>query len=228
MLFKTISPNVKEYFACSAYRDRKDCSFYLNAADKDDQKQKEGQKKWEAIHQEIICNIHNEKRYDKFVKIMNSLKSTNMIQCTEMDKISLDKIKAFDTYSDLDFNKSKKRKRLKDASKNLDIGYCQTCKVLVKNKNSEHIVCEVVRNLTAHQLMHPTEILKPKENSKAEAQYFFKSEVVEKIVSIILKMNVSRILCIGTPRIHEYVLNKLKGKLESMLLDIDQSYVSDS
>ena len=75
-------------------------------------------------------------------------------------------------------------------------------------------------------MKHPTEILKPIENSKQEAQYFFTKQTTEDIVNILVKLGATQILCIGTPKIHEYILENYEDTISSLLLDFDGRFVS--
>lgn len=103
--------------------------------------------------------------------------------------------------------------------------YCHTCEQLISkiekdvmNKHKNH---DIKENLTDYEMKHPTEILKPIENSKQEAQYFFTKQTTEDIVNILVKLGATQILCIGTPKIHEYILENYEDTISSLLLDFD-------
>jgi len=68
--------------------------------------------------------------------------------------------------------------------------------------------------------------MKPQESSRKEAQYLFASKSTKVIVDILRNAGLSRILCIGAPRIHEYIRFNFKDSMTSLLLDIDHRYVS--
>lgn len=70
------------------------------------------------------------------------------------------------------------------------------------------------------------QLLKPSEQNKKEAQYLFSKKTVEVIVKAIKNNQIFKVLCIGTPRVHEFILNNTHLKMESLLLDIDSRYVS--
>ncbi|XP_012261260.2 rRNA N6-adenosine-methyltransferase ZCCHC4 [Athalia rosae] len=100
--------------------------------------------------------------------------------------------------------------------------YCHDCSrlsfITEKHKHKDHDINE---NLTDYQMSHPTEILKPLENPKKEAQYLFSEKSTKDIIDMLLMLKAESILCIGAPRIHEYITNNLQDKMSSLLLDID-------
>ena len=92
--------------------------------------------------------------------------------------------------------------------------------------DNNHSECNVLPNLTLHQLTYPTEVIIPKVDSKMHAQYFFSKPTLDDLLSIITRLKINRVLCIGTPRIHEFIVNKFKDQITSILLDLDKNYVS--
>lgn len=108
--------------------------------------------------------------------------------------------------------------------------YCYTCEQLIstceKDESNKHKGHETKEGLTDYQMTHPTEILKPLENSRQEAQYFFTEKATEDMVNILVKLGAKQVLCIGTPKIHEYILEKHEDKISSLLLDFDGRFVS--
>ncbi|KAF3429895.1 hypothetical protein E2986_07265 [Frieseomelitta varia] len=103
--------------------------------------------------------------------------------------------------------------------------YCHTCEQLIskteKDMTNKHKTHNVKEGLTDYQLKHPTEILKPLENSRHEAQYFFTKQSTKEIVNILLKLKARQILCICTPKIHEYILENYENTMSTLLLDFD-------
>ncbi|GFW41645.1 rRNA N6-adenosine-methyltransferase ZCCHC4 [Trichonephila clavipes] len=106
--------------------------------------------------------------------------------------------------------------------------YCKTCSLLLlptdKKIHQEH---EVVDNLTLEQLLQPTFLLLTLSNKKAEAQYFFSTKTVHFVSSLLKKLKYTKLVLIGTPKIHEY-LNRNQNKntgLSSFLMDIDDRYM---
>lgn len=105
--------------------------------------------------------------------------------------------------------------------------YCHNCEKLISNSEKDkHIDHEITENLTNYQMHHPTELLKPLENAKKEAQYLFSKKSTEDIINMLLKLKAKQILCIGTPRIHEYIIEHHTDKMSSLLLDFDGRFVS--
>lgn len=70
------------------------------------------------------------------------------------------------------------------------------------------------------------QLLKPLECAKKEAQYLFSSHATKTIVSIARGLGAMKVLCLGTPRVHELVCSEMLSELDSLLLDIDSRYVS--
>nr|XP_012222763.1 PREDICTED: zinc finger CCHC domain-containing protein 4 [Linepithema humile] len=100
--------------------------------------------------------------------------------------------------------------------------YCHNCEKLILNSEKDkHIDHEVIENLTDHQMHHPTELLKPLDNAKKEAQYLFSKKSTKDIVNMLLKLGAKQVLCIGTPRIHEYITEYHIDEMSSLLLDLD-------
>lgn len=108
--------------------------------------------------------------------------------------------------------------------------YCYTCEQLIskteKDMTNKHKNHDIKEGLTDYQLKHPTEILRPLENSRQEAQYFFTKQSTEDIVNILLKLRAKQILCICTPKIHEYILENYENTMSTLLLDFDGRFVS--
>ncbi|XP_011871989.1 PREDICTED: zinc finger CCHC domain-containing protein 4 isoform X2 [Vollenhovia emeryi] len=100
--------------------------------------------------------------------------------------------------------------------------YCHNCERLIyKSERDEHTDHEITKNLTDYQMCHPTELLKPLENAKQEAQYLFSKKSTEDIINMLLKLKAKQIICIGAPRIHECIIERHANKISSLLLDFD-------
>lgn len=105
--------------------------------------------------------------------------------------------------------------------------YCHDCgRLSFISEKQKHRSHDVSEGLTDHQMSHPTEILKPLDNPKKEAQYLFSEQSTRNIVDMLLLLGAENLLCIGAPRIHEYVINNLEDKISSLLLDFDGRFVS--
>ncbi|GAB5570904.1 rRNA N6-adenosine-methyltransferase ZCCHC4 isoform X2 [Prionailurus iriomotensis] len=115
--------------------------------------------------------------------------------------------------------------------------FCQRCQQLLLpddwEKHREHWV---VGNISASQLGRPTQLLRPLENKKTNAQYLFAERTCHFLVDLLPALGLTRVLCVGTPRLHELIRLKASGdeksNIKSLLLDIDfrysQFYMEDS
>jgi hypothetical protein len=70
------------------------------------------------------------------------------------------------------------------------------------------------------------QLLKPLESAKKEAQYLFSSHATRTIVNIARGLGAMKLLCLGTPRVHELVCSEMSSELDSLLLDVDSRFVS--
>lgn len=76
-------------------------------------------------------------------------------------------------------------------------------------------------------LKTPSKLLVQKNNDKKEAQYFFDSQSITCIVDNFVKLKLNRIICIGAPTLHEYLMNNFeKLQIKSILMDIDNRLAS--
>ncbi|CAH0564076.1 unnamed protein product [Brassicogethes aeneus] len=168
----------RNFFACSACRDRKHCNFFLWQDELS--KVLDGRKEaWEEERNKFIKNINHIEINKKFQKIFNS---------------------------------------------NKKIFYCHKCKKIEnQEKVEEHKKHEHIENLTKYQLKHPSEVLLPLDDAKKEAQFLFAKSSIKDIVDIIKDLKYSKVLCIGTPRIHEFIKSDCEG-IKSLLLDIDDRF----
>ncbi|XP_067012061.2 rRNA N6-adenosine-methyltransferase ZCCHC4 [Anabrus simplex] len=107
--------------------------------------------------------------------------------------------------------------------------YCHTCsKLLLPHKVSQHAEHDVLTGITLHQLLHPSELLKPLETNTKEAQYLFSRKTTQTIIKAARNIGVKYFICIGTPRVHEFVNAVNREDLHSLLLDIDKRFLSFS
>lgn len=105
--------------------------------------------------------------------------------------------------------------------------YCHRCSMLVlsaeRDKHADH---DMQVGLTDEQVNNPTTILKPLSNVKKEAQYLFSTKATIDITNMLLKAGAEQVLCIGAPRIHEYINQNFAHKISSLLMDFDGRFVS--
>lgn len=85
-----------------------------------------------------------------------------------------------------------------------------------------HTNHEIMCNLTEDVLRQPTRLLTPLTNDSTEAQYFFSDDTLLCIKGIIEQLRITKIVCLGVPRLHEYLVTKTA--IKSLLLDIDDRF----
>jgi len=182
MLFERFWKNKerRKFYACSAYRDRKLCSFF--------QWQDDYLKKRKRLK---LDNERQEKR-----EFMHSKDPHNSENLKEMYQIA----------------------------KKSETSYCHTCKMLFleKKEPSKHLNHEISKNLGLEQLRKPSYFLHPLENAKAHAQYLFDDSVIQFMLSQLDHLGFSKVVCLGTPRVHEAI--QQHGKFQSILMDLDDRY----
>ncbi|XP_058526234.1 rRNA N6-adenosine-methyltransferase ZCCHC4 isoform X4 [Ochotona princeps] len=115
--------------------------------------------------------------------------------------------------------------------------FCQSCQQLLLledwDKHREH---QVLGDISVSQLRRPSRLLYPLENKKTNAQYLFAERSCQFLVDLLSTLGFRRVLCVGTPRLHELIRltasSDNKSNMKSLLLDIDfrysQFYMEDS
>ncbi|XP_063096632.1 rRNA N6-adenosine-methyltransferase ZCCHC4 isoform X2 [Cavia porcellus] len=115
--------------------------------------------------------------------------------------------------------------------------FCHSCQqLLLPDEWGEHQEHHVVGDLSVTQLRRPSQLLYPLENKKTNAQYLFADRTCRFLVGLLSTLGFRRVLCVGTPRLHELIRlttsGDQKSNLKSLLLDIDfrysQFYLEDS
>ncbi|KAM6150126.1 LOW QUALITY PROTEIN: rRNA N(6)-adenosine-methyltransferase ZCCHC4 [Erethizon dorsatum] len=115
--------------------------------------------------------------------------------------------------------------------------FCQSCQwLLLPDDWGEHREHQVVGDVSVTQLRRPSQLLYPLENKKTNAQYLFADRTCQFLVGLLSTLGFRRVLCVGTPRLHELIRlttsGDKKSNLRSLLLDIDfrysQFYMEDS
>uniref|UniRef100_A0A1B6LWJ6 CTCHY-type domain-containing protein n=1 Tax=Graphocephala atropunctata TaxID=36148 RepID=A0A1B6LWJ6_9HEMI len=169
----------QEFFACSAYRDRKHCPFYHAAGETFSETLQEV---WAMEKKRMLPSIDHAALEARLEEVK---------QVSPMDRF-----------------------------------YCHTCSQLdLAARRAQHSSHDVQVVISDKMLSNPSQILKPKEGSKKEAQYLFTDSTTEVIVTNLERAKVSRVLCLGTPRVHENI-QATGGKMQSLLLDFDHRYHS--
>ncbi|XP_068005423.1 rRNA N6-adenosine-methyltransferase ZCCHC4 isoform X2 [Melanerpes formicivorus] len=107
--------------------------------------------------------------------------------------------------------------------------FCQECQQLLLpaewEKHSDHqLLCDI----STAQLQSPSQLLYPLENKKTNAQYLFADRSCQFLLDLIIDLGFSRVLSVGTPRLHEMIQSKASKeedfRVRSLLLDIDFRY----
>ncbi|XP_016863618.1 rRNA N(6)-adenosine-methyltransferase ZCCHC4 isoform X2 [Homo sapiens] len=115
--------------------------------------------------------------------------------------------------------------------------FCQTCQqLLLPDDWGQHSEHQVLGNVSITQLRRPSQLLYPLENKKTNAQYLFADRSCQFLVDLLSALGFRRVLCVGTPRLHELIKltasGDKKSNIKSLLLDIDfrysQFYMEDS
>ncbi|KAL4227371.1 rRNA N6-adenosine-methyltransferase zcchc4 [Mactra antiquata] len=181
--FDTRTKTERRFFACSAFRDKKVCSFFKWVEDVKQNKRKQ-----------LMCNdsfpnaIYNHKAMrERFAKVKN-------LSCNERS-------------------------------------LCVDCGLFLlpdegnQHKEEKHTLRY---NITDEMLSKPTELFIPFDDNKTYAQYLFTKKTVNFLLDLLVSMDITSVLCIGCPRIHEAIQNRMKeGKfsMKSLLLDLDHRYL---
>ena len=164
----------KCFYACSAFRDRKGCPFFVWKNTKVSQAKK---------HEWKTQNGKNGKSLP-----------------------TLDDV----TVGDADID---------------EFHFCRTCsKLIVGDVELKHKGHTVTKKLKRNDLASPTKILTVQSAPKKEAQFYFSDASVALIVENLVKNGLTRVLCIGTPKIHEAIGQLQSGKVQSLLLDFDSRF----
>ncbi|XP_053560057.1 rRNA N6-adenosine-methyltransferase ZCCHC4 [Bombina bombina] len=105
--------------------------------------------------------------------------------------------------------------------------FCRDCQqLLLQDEWDRHFAHHVLGDISVSQLKRPSLLLHPLENKKSNAQYLFADRSCTFLLDAITSLGFRRVLCVGTPRLHELI--KLRAseepKMKSLLLDIDFRY----
>uniref|UniRef100_A0A8C8VL01 Zinc finger CCHC-type containing 4 n=1 Tax=Pelusios castaneus TaxID=367368 RepID=A0A8C8VL01_9SAUR len=107
--------------------------------------------------------------------------------------------------------------------------FCQECQqLLLPGEWGKHSGHRVLSDLSITHLQRPSQLLYPLENKKTNAQYLFADRSCQFLLDIIIALGFRRVLCVGTPRLHELIQLKAsreqESNIKSLLLDIDFRY----
>eukprot|EP00062_Callorhinchus_milii_P004986 gi/632943976/ref/XP_007887248.1/ PREDICTED: zinc finger CCHC domain-containing protein 4 isoform X1 [Callorhinchus milii] len=107
--------------------------------------------------------------------------------------------------------------------------FCADCQLLLLPEEwGPHSAHCLLSDVSLAQLKRPSRLLLPLENKKTNAQYLFADRTCQFLLDIIISLGFRRVLCVGTPRLHEFIQMRQSEKKEpvmrSQLLDIDFRY----
>ncbi|XP_005186567.2 rRNA N6-adenosine-methyltransferase ZCCHC4 [Musca domestica] len=104
--------------------------------------------------------------------------------------------------------------------------YCLSCnKAIVNDDLPKHFDHNVKQNLPKHYIQDPTLFLPPLNNDKAQAQYFFDEKSLQFFENTLHDLKISKIICMGAPRLHCYLSSKPSNQVKSYLLDLDHRFI---
>ncbi|XP_064608799.1 rRNA N6-adenosine-methyltransferase ZCCHC4-like [Liolophura sinensis] len=172
----------RRFYACSAFRDRKDCNFFQWA---DEKISPEKQLARDERHKQLETSVQAEGKRNR-----------------------------------------------RDEFKNLppeERALCQTCGKLLlpAERNSHGDGHRVISPVTNDDFKRPTSLFVPLENNKTYAQYLFGGSSVKFTIDTVRRLGFTKLLCVGTPRIHEEIQNLRESPtetLKSLLLDLDHRF----
>lgn len=121
------------------------------------------------------------------------------------------------------YDYKKLRRKIKSVPED-NRNYCHTCNLPYAQQEAKcHANHNTLLGITDDKFLNPTCFLRPIDNDKVEAQYFFDEKSLKMFASCLEKCNAKKVVCIGTPRLHAYIKKHLED-VESFLLDFDHRY----
>uniref|UniRef100_T1IIY1 CTCHY-type domain-containing protein n=1 Tax=Strigamia maritima TaxID=126957 RepID=T1IIY1_STRMM len=165
----------------------------------------------------FACSANRERKFCPFFQLADVNKKYVSNKRVNPDTIDVQLIKSHEKI----YSGFKKLKKLNQS----DRSYCHDCSCFVLSSElKNHKGHNIVNSLSAEVLSKPTNLLKPLTNSGSEAQFLFTAKVVQFLINTTKNLNFTHVLCVGCPRIHEFIVNHPETKLNSLLLDIDARY----
>ncbi|XP_067626614.1 rRNA N6-adenosine-methyltransferase ZCCHC4 [Eurosta solidaginis] len=115
----------------------------------------------------------------------------------------------------------KQRRKLKNTHEGDKLHYCLDCNVpLLPEEQSDHSIHEIFRDVSENFMHNPTRFLRPLQNDKVQAQYFFDNRALNFFTNCFLDLGINKVVCIGAPRLHAHLRNTCHY-VKSFLLDFD-------
>ncbi|KAI6650630.1 Zinc finger CCHC domain-containing protein 4 [Oopsacas minuta] len=166
----------------------------------------------------FACAVHRTKKGCPFFQWVDS---------------SIDKKRQAANLKTFERNKRKNKwKRLRNRLKSF-INYtsdecrrvCLTCEtLLLSDETNEHKTHTIQQCISVQQLLQPSRIFLPDRERTSFAQEYFTSSTLQVINDNISELGVKRVICIGTPTLHESILSDSSRDVCTFLLDLDPKY----
>ncbi|XP_050420842.1 rRNA N6-adenosine-methyltransferase ZCCHC4 [Adelges cooleyi] len=105
--------------------------------------------------------------------------------------------------------------------------YCDKCNQLFpKIEKVNHLDHEEMLrdNIDDYNLSHPSQLLRPIQETKGESQYFFTDTTIDAFISIFKSLGITSLICLGAPTVHEKIVCEV-SEINSTLLDIDHRHI---
>ncbi|CAN7995778.1 unnamed protein product [Ixodes hexagonus] len=96
-------------------------------------------------------------------------------------------------------------------------------KLLTRSEVGAHRAHPIKTPVEDDDLRRPSRLLNADVTNSTKAQFFFSDMCVSFVGDLLEQQNFDRVICVGTPSIHEH-LRESCPKLPSILLDIEQTY----
>lgn len=100
--------------------------------------------------------------------------------------------------------------------------YCKSCAGFIESL-AEHESHDIARGIGDEELREPSLFLPQLDDDKLNAQYFFDDTTLDFIGTVLEDLKLHKIICVGAPRLHDYIKKK-KQQISSILLDIDDRF----
>lgn len=103
--------------------------------------------------------------------------------------------------------------------------FCYDCQLLIQpSEHPAHKRHRLKKGISRAELGEPSYLIDAIENNKTNAQYLFSMKAVKFLAQTIKSLGFTRVLCVGVPRLHEFILSEASAGLDSLLLDIDHRF----
>lgn len=173
ILFSRIeNENSRNFYACSACRDRKKCNFFI--WEDELVKITEDKKKiWKLEIDKYINGVNHRKLFATFNEVRGKIKVFFLAKnyCNVLLKVQ--------------------------QLSQIDRCFCLTCSTFqVPKFRSKHEKHDLICNISDYQLTHPTEFLPPLSDAKKEAQFLFSKSATIAIVDMIKCLNIKYVIAI--------------------------------